>query len=567
MKNWTCFLIAMACAALLAVFASATPTPAPANAPATGFSAVRAMADVREIARAPHPTGSAENARVRDYLTRRLQSLGMSVASRTAPLDARSRKRLSQWRGSPADGVEATSLVATLPGRDPTKPALLLMAHHDSVWDSPGAGDDSAGVAAILETVRALRASGQPLERSLIVLFTDAEELGLDGAEDFFKRDPLREQVGVIINLEARGGGGRAAMFETGNDNGAMIELFANSVRGPVATSVSVLVYNNMPNFTDYTVAKKQGVPGFNFAFLGRPAQYHSATATPDALDAGSLQDMGRQTLDLSRALLAVPTLPGKSPDLVFFDLFGLLLLSYAGWIGWLILAVTVAAYGYAARGMVTVRDAERGVAIALAILLIGGLVLWLGNLVSGAGGAVNYYDRLAATPRLELQAALLCMATAMCVAGLLLNRHSMTALVPATAIPFLLLAGLAQAFAPTAAFPLYLPLLLGGAGIAIARWRPGAIGDWAMTITAAVGGGYLLTLAHALFEAVGQGMPYVAILPLALCALLLMPLVPRVERACAMKGALALGVLAMLIALWVRFDAVAASVPSYSMS
>ncbi len=565
MKSWINLLVAIAGAVLLAVFATTTPSPISATAPATDFSAARAMADVRQIARAPHPTGSAENARVRGYLTRRLQSLGMRVVTDSATVGPEAKARLDKWRGSEAPAPEAVNLVATLPGRDPAKPALLLMAHHDSVWGSPGASDDTAGVAAILETVRAIRARGQPPERTLMVLFTDAEELGLDGAKWFFANKSLSETVGVIVNLEARGGGGRASMFETGTDNGAMMGLFAGAVRRPVATSLSVFVYNNLPNYTDYTEAKAQGIPGFNFAFIGRPGLYHSPLATPDALDQGSLQDMGRQTLDLTRALLAAPELPGKAPDAVFFDAFGLFLISYPAWVGWLILAVTLGAYGYAGRGTTTLRHIGRGAGVAGAILVVGGVMLWLGNLASGADGPVNYYDRLAAIPRLEVQAVLLCLAAMTLVAGLLLERRTGTELLPAIALPFLLLAVVAQAAAPTAAFVLQIPLLLGGIGAAVARWRPGDVGNWSLTAMAALGVGYLLTLAHALFQAMGPDMPFLLVLPLALSALLLLPLFARIERRRAMIETGVLVVLALGVALWVRFDAVAESVAVYS--
>jgi hypothetical protein len=488
MRAWTKLLVAMTGALLLTVLATTTPWPAPTDAPAAGFSAGRAMIDVREIARAPHPTGSAENARVRAYLTRRLQSLGMTVTASAAPLGARGKSGLDKWRGSEAPAPQAVNLVATLAGRDPAKPALLLMAHHDSVWGSPGAADDAAGVAAILETVRAIRASGQPPERTLMVLFTDGEELGLDGAAHFFGQDPARSRVGVIVNLEARGGGGRASMFETGDGNGAMVDLFAGAVHRPVGTSLSVFVYNNLPNYTDYTVAKAQGIPGFNFAFLGRPGLYHSPLATPDALDQGSLQDIGRQTLDLSRALLSAPELPGKTPDRTFYDLFGLIFLAYPAWAGWLLVVAAAGAYGYAGWGVTTLRGFVRGAGAALALLVASGLLLFLGNLLSGADGKVNYYDRLAAIPRLEVQAALLCLAAAALVAGLLLNRRALVELLPAIAAPFLLLAAVAQAVAPTAAFPIELPLLVGGIGAAVMRWRGGQAGGWALAIAAMLG-------------------------------------------------------------------------------
>ncbi|MFX4531870.1 M28 family peptidase, partial [Acinetobacter baumannii] len=92
--------------------------------------------------------------------------------------------------------------------------------HHDSVYGSPGAADDSAGVAAILETARALGARGTPL-RDLIVVLTDGEDSGLCGAQRFFAADPARGRIGALINLEARGGGGRATLFQTTPGNGA----------------------------------------------------------------------------------------------------------------------------------------------------------------------------------------------------------------------------------------------------------------------------------------------------------------------------------------------------------
>lgn len=566
MKSWTNLLVAIAGAVLLAVFATTTPSPAPADAPATVFSAARAMADVRAIGSKPHPTGSDEDGAVRTYLAQRLQSLGLSVTAIASPVSAEGKARLDKWRGSEAPAPQAISILATLPGRDPARPALLLMAHHDSVWGSPGAADDAAGVAAILEVVRAIRASGQPPERTLMVLFTDGEELGLEGATHFFTADPARAKVGVIVNLEARGGGGRASMFETGANNGAMIDLFAHSVARPVGTSLSVFVYNNLPNYTDYTRAKAHGIPGFNFAFIGRPGLYHSPLATPEALDQGSLQDIGRQTLDLSRGLLAAPALPGPAPDRVFYDLFGLIFLAYPAWVGWLIVAAAAGAYGYAGWGVTTLRGLGRGVGTALAQIVVGGVLLFIGNLASGADGVVNYYDRLAAIPRLEIQAVLLCLAASTLVAGLLLNRRPVDALLPAIALPFLLLAVAAQALAPTAAFPLQIPLLLGGIGAAVARWRPGTIGNWAMTAAAALGLGYLLTLGHQLFQAMGQDLPSLMVLPLCLGGLLLLPLFLRIERPRAMKEAAVLAVLALGIALWVRFDAVAASAAVYSL-
>lgn len=565
MMKWWALLTAIVGAIVLAIVATTPPAPAPSTIPATAFSAARAMVDDRVIARAPHPTGSLADAEVRAWLVGRLQALGLTVTTSDARMSAAAAQRLASWRGTPAPTPPLVNVVGLLPGQDPKLPAVLLMAHHDSVWGSPGAADDGAGVVSALETIRAIRAAG-PQRRDLMVLFSDGEELGLDGARAFFAADPRRAHVGVIVNMETRGGGGRASMFETGSDNGAMMRLFGQAVRRPVSTSLSVFIYQHLPNSTDYTVAKKLAYPGFNFAFIGRPSLYHSPLATPDALDQGALQDMGRQVLDLTRALLAAPVLPGRAPDRVFFDAFGLVLIGYAAWVGWVLLALGALGYGAAAFGRARIGEFARGAGMTLAMFVAAGALLYAVNLVSGADGKVNYYDRLAAIPRLEVQALLLCLAAAVTIWGLIAaGRSGSTGLTVGMALPLLALGAFAQAAAPTAAFPIIVPLLLGGIAAATWRFAGERAGVVASVIVAMLGVGYMLALGFQLIEAVGPTMPMAAALPLILAATLVAPLVPPATRRAALLTAGLLVVLALAIALWVRLDAIAPSVAVYS--
>ena len=80
---------------LLAVWTTQVPRPRPLDAPAAAFSAARAMTDIEQIARAPHPVGSPEHARVRAYLIARMTQLGLSPQEQTGPGSpgARSRRR------------------------------------------------------------------------------------------------------------------------------------------------------------------------------------------------------------------------------------------------------------------------------------------------------------------------------------------------------------------------------------------------------------------------------------------------------------------------------------------
>jgi len=593
---------ALAGAILWAVLSVMPPAARGVDAPPAAFSADRAFADIVAIGRAPHPVGSPENAKVRAYLSARLRVLGAEVSEQVAPLPQKSLDRLGKWSGREQRGVVAHNVVGIIPGRDRARAALLLMAHFDSVWGSPGAADDAMGIAAALEAGRALRAQGQPL-RDVILLFTDSEEIGLDGSTAFFTRHPLAAHVGMIINMEARGAGGRANMFETGSANGAQMRLYADRVARPATNSLSVLIYDMMPNYTDYSVAKQRGIAGFNLAVLDGGYAYHSPLAIPEAVDRGSLQDMGDQALALASAMAFAADLPARTPNAAFADLLGRVTIVYPIAAGWAVLllagALIAAALSRTRPGMSSI---GRGMIVTAALLLHASLLLTMFNALSGSGGA-NYYDRLAALPRLEMAAALAILAALMLFDRF--RRHELRPLMIAPAmalmwvglltggplIPLvavalmamaaawflpvssddrgegaallLLLAGaLVQIVEPTAAPLLHWPLLLGAIALAARAWLPLAPALVIGALCAAIGIGHLLAQAHFIFLAIGAEMPAVTIVLLFAALPLIQPLLPgRFPRW--MPGtALAA---AMLLALWVRLDPIAPSIPTYS--
>ena len=335
---------ALIAAALIAWTSQRPPSPEPATAPAGAFSAERAMADVTAMSRQPHPMGSAANRAVRDQLVARMSALGLSPQVRPG-VGVQAPKRAPDV----VLGGAVENIVGVLPGRDRNAPALALMAHYDSVPGSPGSADDAAGVAAALETVRALKARGVPA-RDVMLVITDGEEAGLLGANAFFQRDPLARRVGFLMNMEARGSAGRVQMFQTGAENGQAVDLLRRTARRPQASSLAVFVYKSMPNDTDFTEADKAGVQGLNYAFAGRQFDYHSATSTAAALDQGTLQDMGDQVLSTASAAAFGLALPGRAPDLVYNQLFGDAIVAYPPLAGWLVLAVAAGLIALAVR-------------------------------------------------------------------------------------------------------------------------------------------------------------------------------------------------------------------------
>jgi len=587
------FVGSLVLALVIGVWSSQVPPPRTVDAPATAFSAERAMVDVREIAQRPHAIGTPEHARVRQVLVDRLTALGLSPALQSGTLSPQAIQRLERWQDAPVSpDLRVTNIVGRLPGRDRSQPAVLMMAHYDTTWISPGAADDSTGVAAILEAVRAIRARG-PIERDLVVLFTDAEELNLDGARAFFSEHPWRDRVGMVVNVEARGGGGRASMFETGIGNTPTIRLFGPAaVRadgGTTASSLAGFIYDQMPNGTDYTIARDRGIQGLNFAFVGRPSHYHTAESTPDALDPGAVQHIGSQVLEVSDRLLRVDALPGIGPDRVYADLLGQVVIQHAPATGWILLGLAALLFGVAAwrSGQVDragLTEIGRGLLGGLWLIAMGLVVLQVVRLLAGpstsrAASAEAYYTLLARLPWMEVASGLAILGlvlvtvagrnqlgarfTAIGIAaltslGLILGgvdvvligagliavglglwrsgqaRSTWGAWLGLIAL-VLILAVLLQALAPPAAYLFVWTGLVATAVAALTAVLDARLDRPAALVPAALAtvlvGAWLAGLAHFFFLAVGMDLPGALMLLVLLILTTLLPLAPRMPR------------------------------------
>ena len=300
--------------AWFAIDAQKPPVAVPFGAPTDVFAAGRAQKHVEDIARASHPMGSAEAERVRHRLAQKLKDFDL-VPEISAPRRADSLVR---------------NVVARLRGQGPTdKKTLMLCAHYDSVANSPGAGDDASGVAVVLETVRALKASA-PIKRDVVVLFTDGEENGLDGSRLFVDEHPWAKDVGVVLNFDARGNSGPSIMFETSEPNGWLIDQYAQAAPHPLATSLSMDIYRRMPNSTDLTTFKGAGMGGMNFAFSAGIAYYHSPKDTPVNLDPRTLQHQGENALAMTRQLGQLDLDNPKRDDVIYTSILSRFVVYYS---------------------------------------------------------------------------------------------------------------------------------------------------------------------------------------------------------------------------------------------
>lgn len=295
------------------------PEPLPADAPADAFSAARARETLRAITQAPHPVGSAEHARVRGTLVESLTALGLDpqVQHTTA---------VSQFRADYA--ADVYNVVARIRGES-SSGALLLAAHYDSVINSYGASDDGAGVAAILEVVRALQA-GPELRNDVIVLLSDAEEIGLLGATAFVQDHPWFADVAVVVNVEARGSYGAVFMFQTIGANGRLIEALCEATPYPVANTVMQEVYERLPNGTDLSVFAGTGVAGMDLAYIRGLSHYHTPLDNFDNQSPASLQHHGSYLLALATAFGGADFGDFDAPEQTYFNFGPLRLLHYS---------------------------------------------------------------------------------------------------------------------------------------------------------------------------------------------------------------------------------------------
>jgi hypothetical protein len=289
------------------------PSPKPASAPSAEFSATRAREILNRLLGdgVPHPTGSAQNEVVRGRILDEFSNAGYLPAVQS---------------GFACDELgdcgTVQNVLARLDGTEPAGPTVLLAAHYDSVPAGPGAFDDGAGAAAVLEIARICKSLPHP-RHSIIFLIDDGEEAGLLGARVFVNQHPWAKEVRAVVNVDSRGTSGPSLMFETGDANQWAVRLFAQHAAHPVTSSVFYTAYKQIPNDTDFTVFKAAGYQGLNFANIRDVVHYHTPLDNFENADAATLQHQGDNALSSLQAFAnADISNPAKS-EAVYFDLLG----------------------------------------------------------------------------------------------------------------------------------------------------------------------------------------------------------------------------------------------------
>ena len=279
--------------------------PSPKDVDAEGFSSARVVKDLEVIAQEPHSVAHPEaRDRLLNYLTERLEKLGGNPQTYVYP-NITSRKFT----------FDAKNLLAEFPPLKASSDTtyLLMMAHHDSRYPwklmgdtvtALGAVDDGYGLGIILESIHQALKYRKEWNQGIKVLFTDAEEVDLQGmkaAHQYNKE--IFDNVGLIFNIEARGPFGPALLFETSPGNERLVKLYADHARYPFGYSITNMVYQQMPNGTDFNIVR-DSIAGFNFSPVQDINHYHTDLDNIHNISEKTIQHYGEQIMPLMKEYL-----------------------------------------------------------------------------------------------------------------------------------------------------------------------------------------------------------------------------------------------------------------------
>lgn len=230
--------------------------------------------------------------------------------------------------------LAGTNLVAIAEGE--TDEAVILVAHHDTVEGSPGADDNGAAVAMLLELADQLR--DRRFRRTVILAAPDFEEIGLIGSRPLVRwlRSLYDVRAAVVFDpigfMDPRPGsapvppviarmypGQAARMAERGNPGDTVVAIYRRrsadlvgrwsrclaatlgaervvQLRDPLDLPIigpALAMHPMARNFSrsDHVNFWAAGLPAIHVTNTGnfRNPNYHRPTDTPDTLDYGTL--------------------------------------------------------------------------------------------------------------------------------------------------------------------------------------------------------------------------------------------------------------------------------------
>jgi hypothetical protein len=247
-------------------------------------SHVRFLASSELKGRAPGSQGSRA---AREYIATRFRAAGL----RPWPGE----KKFQQSFGY------GQNVIGILPGADPvlSNEVVVVSAHYDHLGKKngrihPGAADNAAGVAALLDVLRQLAASGHPAKRTIAFAAFDCEEWMLFGSFAFALRKDVKDaRIAAVVNADMLGRDFMDVVPHTLFLAGAedYPELRQQIRRSGEATAMRILPLGTdlVGPRSDHVAFESRDIPCLFFS-SGTFKDYHDPTDTADKLNYSDLE-------------------------------------------------------------------------------------------------------------------------------------------------------------------------------------------------------------------------------------------------------------------------------------
>ena len=251
-----------------------------------------------------------------------LEETGSTFHDRECPIPAISVSREvgEEWRRMGKGGQPVTvrinvtnelnpnddswNVVGEIAGRRRPEEIVVVGAHFDGHDIAPGAMDDGAGAAVVMEAARVLVQHKEHLDRTVRFCCFSIEEIGLQGSTAYVKAHQHElDQMRFMLNLD---GAGRAESNDLAVQGDTRLIPYLRRMAGSM--NEPMVVDTNIVLFTDCYPFLAQGVPAATAANLsgqssGTRGYGHTAA---DTLDKVSLRELQAAAIRVARLTLRV---------------------------------------------------------------------------------------------------------------------------------------------------------------------------------------------------------------------------------------------------------------------
>lgn len=231
-----------------------------------------------------------ENGKAIDYIISQLEEYGAKNADTTDAPAYLVQEYVATDETGRYQNFYLKNVILHIPANadDATGEALMFMGHFDSVPMGQGSSDDGVACATMLEAARYYldkMQNGYTLKNDLVFCFVNGEEFNLFGSRAFMNEfvgfNNVVERIKFGTNLESRGTAGTLIMFETAKNNYNTVKLFSEINKSAFTCSIATMVYDSMPNGTDFSNFK-DAYQGLNMANINGGENYHTQNDSPE---------------------------------------------------------------------------------------------------------------------------------------------------------------------------------------------------------------------------------------------------------------------------------------------